>query len=138
LFVKTMLDHNQLDYGFYPKGLLPFHKYKTRVATAFEEHLMEATVYASSNNKANLHFTISEAHKTLFENEWKQIKQRLEKETNTAFNVCFSYQNKATDTVALTSKDALYRDEYGNLLFRPSGHGALIENLNALDSDIIF
>ena len=138
LFVKTMLDSSQLDYSFYPKGLLPFHKYKTYVATAFEDHLMEATLYASSNNSANLHFTISEAHKNQFENELKQVVQRIEKEANTIFNVSFSYQNKATDTIALTSNDALYRDENGNLLFRPSGHGALIENLNALNSDIIF
>ena len=138
LFVKTMVDSNQLDYGFYPKGLFPFHKYNSHVATAFEEHLMEATLYTVSNNKANLHFTISEAHKTLFENELKQLVQRIQKETNTTFNVSFSFQNKATDTIAITSNDALYRNENDNLQFRPSGHGALIENLNALDAEIIF
>ncbi|WP_100610229.1 DUF4301 family protein [Confluentibacter lentus] len=138
LFVKTMLDPNQLNYSFYPKGLLPFHKYKTGVSTAFKEHLLEATLCASSNNNANLHFTVSEAHTEMFHNELANIKEDLVKETNTKFNVSFSYQSKSTDTIAITSNDELYRNEDGSLLFRPSGHGALIENLNTLDYDLIF
>lgn len=138
LFVKTMLDDNQLNYSFYPKGLLPFHKYGNEVSTAFKEHLLEATLYELSKSTANLHFTISEAHKEMFENELKRVKNQLEKEINTKFNVSFSYQNKSTDTIAITSKDELYRTEDGALVFRPSGHGALIENLNALDYDLIF
>src|SRR5690606_21430712 len=62
VFVKTMLDNSLLNYSFYPKGLLPFHDYKTHVSTAFKEHLLEATLCASSNHMANLHFTVSEAH----------------------------------------------------------------------------
>src|SRR5690606_18413658 len=89
LFVKTMLDANQLNFSFYPKGLLPFHKYETHVSTAFREHLLEATLCASSNNKANLHFTVSEAHTDMFHNELGKIKSDLEKETNTSFNVSF-------------------------------------------------
>ncbi|AXP80296.1 hypothetical protein CJ739_1205 [Mariniflexile rhizosphaerae] len=138
LFVKMMLDTDQLNYSFYPKGLLPFHKYKNDVSTAFKEHLIEATIYASSNNQANLHFTISEAHKAMFEKELKLVKESLETETNTKFNVSFSYQDKSTDTIAITSSDKLYRTEDDKLLFRPSGHGALIENLNTLDFDFIF
>lgn len=138
LFVKMMLDTDQLNYSFYPKGLLPFHKYKNDVSTAFKEHLIEATMYASSNNQANLHFTISEVHKAMFEKELKLVKESLETETNTKFNVSFSYQDKSTDTIAITSSDKLYRTEDDKLLFRPSGHGALIENLNTLDFDFIF
>ncbi|MBU3822138.1 DUF4301 family protein [Flavobacteriaceae bacterium XHP0103] len=138
LFVKAMLDANGLNYSFYPKGLLPFHKYQDHVSTAFKEHLLESTLYASSNNEANLHFTISEAHTDMFNMELESIKEDLEKETNTRFNVSFSYQNKATDTIAITANDELYRNEDGSLLFRPSGHGALIENLNQLNHDLIF
>ncbi len=138
LFVKTMLDTNQLNYSFYPKGLLPFHKYENEVSTAFKEHMLEATLYALTNSNANLHFTISEAHKNMFENELKKVKNQLEKEINTKFNVSFSYQNKGTDTIAITSKDELFRTENGKLMFRPAGHGALIENLNMLNYDLIF
>ena len=138
LFAKAMLDANGLNYSFYPKGLLPFHKYPTHVATAFREHLLESTLYASSHNESNLHFTISEVHTEMFNNELANIKDALEKETNTKFNVSFSYQNKATDTIAITANNELYRNPDGSLLFRPSGHGALIENLNQLDYDLIF
>lgn len=31
-----------------------------------------------------------------------------------------------------------FRDKNGNLLFRPGGHGALIENLNDVDADVVF
>ena len=138
LFVKTMLDSQALNYSFYPKGLLPFHKYDNKVSTAFQEHLLEATLYASSNQNAYLHFTISEAHKDMFHKELDEVKSTLGKETKTTFHVSFSYQNKATDTIAITANNELYRNDDGSLLFRPSGHGALIENLNALNHDIIF
>lgn len=137
-FVKTMLDVNRLNYSFFPKGLLPFHKYKNHVATAFEEHLYEGALYASSNKKANLHFTISENHNENFKKELNHIKERVEKNTNNTFNITFSFQKKSTDVIALTTNNELFKDEKGSILFRPSGHGALIENLNELDNDIIF
>ncbi|MFV0540802.1 MAG: DUF4301 family protein [Aestuariibaculum sp.] len=137
-FVKTMLDTDKLNYTFYPKGLLPFHKYGNNVVTAFREHLLEATMYASVKGGANLHFTISEVHKNMFENELNTVKSKLESDTETKFSVSFSYQKKATDTIAITANNELYRTPEGRLLFRPSGHGALIENLNALNYDLIF
>lgn len=138
LFVKTMLDEDKLNYGFFPKGLLPFHKYKDHMATAFEEHLFEAALYASSNNEAHLHFTISEKHKTIFENEFMRIKEIVERKTNTTFYISFSYQKESTDTISVTPKNEPFRDENKNLFFRPSGHGALLQNLNELDADVIF
>lgn len=137
-FVKTMLDENKLNYGFFPKGLLPFHKYSDGVSTAFEEHFYEAALYASSNNKANLHFTVSEAHHDKFVAELKSIQSRIEAETNTKFNVSFSFQKQSTETIAIKANDELYREKDGSLLFRPSGHGALLENLNDLDYDVVF
>jgi len=99
---------------------------------------MEASLYASSKNTASLHFTISDNHAKMFNDELRQIKKDVEEKTNTNFDVSFSFQSQSTNTIAITSKDELYRDETGNLLFRPSGHGALIKNLNALDFDLIF
>ena len=137
-FIKTMLEENQLNLAFYPKGLLPFHRYKQNVSTAFEEHLFEAALYASSNNVANIHFTISEKHKHRFDEEFKFIEEDVEERTNTKFNITFSYQKESTDTIAVTHKNEPFRDENNQLVFRPSGHGALIENLNELNADIIF
>lgn len=138
MFVKTMLDPDKLNFGFYPKGLLPFHKYKEHIATAFEEHLFEAALYASTNNKAHLHYTISEKYKDIFDDEFKKIQTIVERKTNTRFEISFSYQKEATDTIAVTEDNQPFRLEDGSLLFRPSGHGALLSNLNDLDADIIF
>jgi hypothetical protein len=137
-FIKTMLEVKQLNLAYYPKGLLPFHKYKEHVSTAFEEHLFEGALYASSNNEANIHFTISEKHKHKFDEEFKYIEEDVEERTNTKFNITFSYQKESTDTIAVNHKNEPFRDEKGRLVFRPSGHGALIRNLNELDADIIF
>ncbi|MGB1307838.1 MAG: DUF4301 family protein, partial [Oceanihabitans sp.] len=137
-FIKTMLDADKLNYGFYPKGLLPFHEYKDHVSTAFEEHLFEAALYASANQQANLHFTISEKHKHIFDAEFKRIEEIVEAKTNTKFHITFSYQSQATDTIAVTPKNQPFLEDNGDLLFRPSGHGALLNNLNALNADVIF
>ncbi len=138
LFVEMMMAKDKLNYGNYPKGLIPFHQYRDHIATAFEEHLFEAAIYASSNGKADLHFTISEKHKNIFDEEFKRIEEIVERKTNTAFDISFSYQKESTDTIALTTDNKPYIEEDGSLLFRPSGHGALIENLNDLDADVIF
>jgi len=137
-FVKTMLDKEGLNYSFFPKGLLPFHKYKDYAVTPFEEHLFEAAQYASSNNTSYLHFTVSESHRDSFEEERKKIDSRVKEATNNTFNISYSVQKKSTDTIALTSHDEVYKDEQDIILFRPAGHGALLENLNELDFDLAF
>lgn len=138
LFVAEMLREDQLNFGFYPKGLLPFHRYGTHLATPFEEHLKEAAAYASNGEKAKLHFTISEQHGALFNEEFKRIKERVSAETNTSFEVSYSYQKASTDTLAVTPENQPFREADGRLLFRPGGHGALIENLDEQEGDIIF
>jgi hypothetical protein len=138
-FVKVMLDEEQLNFGNYPKGLLPFHKYEDdHVSTAFEEHLYEAASYASDYKNAKLHFTISERFKDKFDEEFKRIANDIQENTGISFDISFSYQHESTDTIAVTLKDEAFREDDGSLLFRPSGHGALLKNLNALDADIIF
>ncbi len=137
-FVKTMLGEDDLNYSFFPKGLLPFHKYGHVSVTAFREHLLESTIYASSNKTANLHFTVSEKHHDYFKTEFEKASKQLTKETGVAFNVSYSYQKEETETVALTSDNKVYRNADGTILFRPAGHGALLENLDDLDNDLIF
>jgi hypothetical protein len=138
VFISTMLNQNELNYGKSPKGLLPFHQYKNEVSTAFKEHLYEATQYAENNGIAKLHFTISEEHAAKFKEELHHIHQKITEKTNTRFDVNFSYQKHKTDTIAVTPENEFFREDNGQLLFRPSGHGALIENLNDINDDIIF
>lgn len=137
-FIKILLDEKKLNFGNLPKGLLSFHQYKNELSTAFQEHLFEAAQYTSNNGKAKLHFTISENHKEKFENELNRIQENVTRKTNTDFDISFSFQKHKTDTIAVTQKNELFRDENNHLLFRPSGHGALIENLNELNEDLIF
>ncbi|MEH6534907.1 MAG: DUF4301 family protein [Psychroserpens sp.] len=137
-FVEMMLDSDHLNYGNYPKGLFPFHEYKNQViSTAFEEHLFEAALYASEGETTKLHFTISEKHNHNFDEEFTRIEEKVEDKTGSKFDISFSYQKESTDTIAVTSKNKPFRDDDGSLYFRPSGHGALIENLNDLEADVI-
>ncbi|MDT7828547.1 DUF4301 family protein [Pricia sp. S334] len=138
LFVKEMMSEDALNYGFYPKGLLPFHNYGDHTATPFEEHLKEAAVYAKNDDTAKLHFTISEQHGKMFNQEFSNIKERVSAAVKASFDVSYSYQKPSTDTIAVDMKNEPFRNEDGSVLFRPGGHGALIENLNEQNADIVF
>jgi nicotinamide riboside kinase len=137
-FIKTLLSPDYFDFANKPKGILPFHHYKTHVATAIEEHLQECVHYASSNNTSHLHFTVSETHQNQFESVVDTVKSKVQAQSGTAIQINYSYQNKSTDTLAVDAANNPFRDENGALVFRPGGHGALIENLNNLDADVIF
>ncbi len=138
LFVKEMLEESGLNFNNTPKGLVPFHKYGLDYVTAFGEHLYESAYYATSNGAANLHFTVSEGHEKKFKNRFDEVEHIVEKKTGVRYNISYSFQKQKTDTVAVTPDNELFMDENGDLLFRPSGHGALLENLNDIDADIVF
>jgi nicotinamide riboside kinase len=137
-FIKMMLDSSHFDYANKPKAILPFHNYKNHIATPIEEHIIESVLYASSKGTSNLHFTVSEIHKAQFEMTLNKVKSKIESEYNTTIRINFSHQKIATDTIAVDLNNIPFRDSKGKLVFRPGGHGALIENLNSLDADIVF
>ena len=137
--IFALLDGSGLNYGYKPKGLLLFHKYPEGNRTPVGEHLTESTYYAKDkNNEVNLHFTVSAEHKELIELLVAARKLGYELKLNADFLVTYSIQKPSTDTIAADMNNEPFRDEDGSLLFRPGGHGALIENLNDIDSDIIF
>lgn len=135
---KGMLDSDGLDYGQLPKGLLLFHKYEDGSRTPMEEHLVEAALYAASNGEANVHFTVSHEHLDLFKQMVSQKADGYEKKFGVKYDISFSEQKPSTDTVAANPDGTPFRNPDGSLLFRPGGHGALIENLNEIDADVIF
>lgn len=137
-FIKTLLSSDYFDFANKPKAVLPFHQYKTHIANPIEEHLNECVHYATANHVSNLHFTVSEAHQNLFENEVEVLKEKVEGDSGIKIEIAYSYQNKSTDSICVDAKNIPIRDKNSNLVFRPGGHGALIENLNELESDIIF
>ena len=136
--VSAMLDEEGLNYGQLPKGLLQFHAYPDCARTPLEEHLVEAALYAASDGQADVHFTVSAEHRELFEELVERILPAYEEKFNIKFHVSFSEQKPSTDTLAATMDNEPFRTEDGRLLFRPGGHGALIQNLSDLESEVVF
>uniref|UniRef100_UPI00404A9017 DUF4301 family protein n=1 Tax=Flavobacterium sp. TaxID=239 RepID=UPI00404A9017 len=137
-FIKTMLDDKNFDFTNKPKGILPFHDYGDYIFNPVQEHLKETVAYASSNGRAYLHFTVSPEHQIAFEKIIQENLNVFEKEHDTKVLVRFSFQNKSTDTLAVNLDKTPFRLADGSLFFRPGGHGALIDNLNQLNADIVF
>ncbi len=133
-----LLGKQGMDYGQKPKGLLAFHSYPEGARTPLEEHIVEAAAYASNGKNARLHFTVSPEHRTGFEELVAKLAPKWSTKTGIEFEITFSEQKPATDTVAVNPDNTLFREADGSLLFRPAGHGALLENLNDLKADIIF
>lgn len=138
--LSQILDEPGLNYGNKPKGLLKFHKYsKKERRSAFEEHLREAAMYcAGRSGNLRLHLTVSPDHLDGFQTEAASLVAKVESETGYHIDLSFSFQKTETDTLAVDLDNKPFRKLDGSLLFRPGGHGALIQNLNALDSDILF
>lgn len=137
--VRTMLGHEGLNYGALPKGLLKFHQYAEGARTPLEEHLVEGALYArEKDGTVNVHFTVSPEHRNLFEALVKKVVPTYEEKFGVKYHVSFSEQKPSTDTVAANPDNTPFRTQDCSLLFRPGGHGALIENLNDIDADVVF
>ncbi len=136
--LKLLLEPQGLNYGQLPKGLLMFHRYNDEVRTAFEEHLHEAAIYSlSSDGIARAVFTVSPEHETLFKELSDSLIPVLEAKYGCKFEVTFTNQKKSTDTIAVDPDNKPFRLNDTSLLFRPAGHGALIENLNEISCDVV-
>ncbi len=137
--VRAMLDADGLNYGALPKGLLKFHRYEAETRTPLEEHLVEGALYARQDDGCvNVHFTVSPEHRALFEQLVAEVVPAYEQKYGVHYNVSFSEQKPSTDTVAANADNTPFRKADGSLLFRPGGHGALIENLNDIEADVVF
>lgn len=135
---QLLLDKHGLNYGKLPKALLQFHKTLGASRTALEEHLAEGAQYAAGpDGKVRIHFTVSPEHMALAQAKVEEIKRLMEKHYGVKYDISFSVQKPSTDTVAANLDGTPYR-ENGALFFRPGGHGALIENLNDLNADVVF
>lgn len=127
-----------LGYGSTPKGLVTFHRYPDGCRKAVEEHLVEGAQYAASNGVSRLHFTVSPEHMEAFRRLLAERVPRYEERFGIRYDISFSVQRPSTDTIAVNPDNTPFRTDSGELLFRPAGHGALLENLDDIDADIIF
>jgi hypothetical protein len=136
--LRKLLKEDGLEYGAKPKGVLKFHRYADEVRTAIAEHLVEAQDYMrNADGSCNLVVTISPEHRALFETAVAEVKAAYEARYGVRYNITFTYQDKATDTIAVNPDNTPFRTEEGSLLFRPAGHGALIHNLNKVEEELV-
>jgi hypothetical protein len=135
--IQNLLEPMGLGYAELPKGLLAFHAVADGARSPFVEHQAEAALLLGPGQLATLHFTVSPQHQALFEAEAVRWQQRLQEAYGCLFAISYSIQKPSTDTLALTAADQPLRDDNGQLVLRPGGHGALIENLDDLQGDII-
>jgi hypothetical protein len=135
--VSAIVKHG-LAYGSKPKGLVTFHAYADGNRKAVEEHMVEGAAYARSGDEVYIHFTVSEEHMGGFWDVLGSTQPFYEEQFGVKYNVSFSVQKPSTDTIAVNPDNTPFRTDDGRLLFRPAGHGALIENLNDIDADVIF
>ena len=133
-----MLRPEGLNYGQLPKGLLLFHNYAEGPRTPMEEHLVEGALYAASAGEAHVPFTVSHEHMELFKQKVAEKADLYAQKYGIKYDITFSEQKPSTDTVAANADNTPFRNDDGSLLFRPGGHGALIENLNEIEADVIF
>jgi hypothetical protein len=137
--LSALLDPEGLGYATAPKALLPFHRYPEEIRTSFEEHLVETPAYArDATGATRIHFTVSPEHRRGFERLLADIRGRFEGRYATRYGIDYSSQKPSTDTVAVDGDGALFRDASGELVLRPAGHGALIENLDEIDGDLVY
>jgi hypothetical protein len=137
--IDLLLTGSGLDYGNLPKALISFHNYPEGPRVAAEEHLVEAARYAKDQSgHANLHFTLSPEHISKFSEKMDMVIHYYERVFDVKFRIGYSIQRPSTDTIAADMSDEPFRQANGALLFRPAGHGALIENLNEIEGDLIF
>ncbi|MBO5596718.1 MAG: DUF4301 family protein [Bacteroidales bacterium] len=136
--LRKLLKEDGLAYGTKPKGVLKFHRYPDEVRTAIAEHLVEAQQYMrNADGTCNLTVTISPEHRELFETAIAEVKPLYEKRYGVKYNIRFTFQDKATDTIAVDPDNKPFRKADGSLLFRPAGHGALIHNLNKVEEELV-
>jgi hypothetical protein len=134
-----ILTSKGLNYGNLPKALLKFHAYSDGSRSALEEHLVEAALYAQDAwRMCRLHFTLSEEHQDDVADYLSVIKGYCEKHYNVTFDIALSTQKSSTNIIAVDLNNRPFRDQQGELVFRPGGHGALLDNLNGTGGDIIY
>jgi hypothetical protein len=137
--IDYLLNPEGLNYGALPKGLLKFHKYEDGNRTSVEEHLVEGAMYAKNDDRTvKIHFTVSPEHLHAFHSLIGSVQEMYEKALSVQYKISFSIQKLSTDTIAVDGNNEPFRDKHDDLVFRPGGHGALLDNLNDLDADVIF
>lgn len=139
MILKALISDEGLNYGKMPKGLIKFHNYRDFSRSAAEEHMLEAKLFIESKKKiVKLHFTVADEFMTAFKAHIAEVAHIHQEKYHVKYDISYSTQDQSTDTIAVDMNNEPFRNEKGKLVFRPGGHGSLINNLNNLSEDIIF
>jgi hypothetical protein len=137
--VDFLLQPKGLDFGSMPKALIPFHRYPDHLRTPVEEHLVEVThTGPDGNGHCRLHFTVAPEIEEAVVTHGRQAAAVYGEHLQVHYELNFSLQSSATNTLAVDLDNRPFRRDDGSLLFRPGGHGALLENLDRLRGDVVF
>lgn len=137
--VDFLLQPEGLDFGSMPKALIPFHRYPDQLRTPVEEHLVEVIhTVADGSPHCRLHFTVAPEIEQAVVKHGRQAAIEYGEHFGVHYELTFSVQSPATNTLAVDLDNRPFRRGDGSLLFRPGGHGALLENLNRLQGDVVF
>ncbi len=137
--LKALMTEEGMGYADLPKGLLLFHRCGQESRTAFEEHVVETVLVTRDDQRTcRMHFTVSPEHLTSFTSHFRDVGLKYMEKFDAVFDMACSMQKESTDVLAVDENDRPFRIEGDKLLFRPGGHGALIENLADLEADIVF
>lgn len=131
-FVSYLLKEEGLGLGAMPKGLLPFHRSRSFILNAFQEQLLQGIRLREQN--VDFHFTINPAFDANIQQTLRSVKELTGRKCETTT----SHQDPTTDAIAFSAQQEPVKRSSGELLTRPSGHGALLDNLNQQRADIIF
>jgi hypothetical protein len=112
-----------------PKALIPFHRLGNHALVPLEEHFRESIHYLRTGDRTTrIHFTVLPEHEKGFRECFESIRLPYE-QAGCPLEMELSRQDPSTDAVALDLSGNPLRDSRGDLVFRPSGHGALLNNL---------
>jgi len=131
-FVSFLLNADGMGYGDLPKGLIPFHKNTPFILNPFQEHVLQGVRVKEKD--VSFHFTIQLKHIKAIKKVISQIKGL----TGQNYKVSFSDQDSDSDSIAFTNDGEPVKLENDQVLKRPAGHGALLENINKINCDYIF
>lgn len=137
--LDVLFSKKGMHYGNIPKALIKFHKDGKMALTPLEEHLAEAASYAKdAAGNSRVVFSVSPEFKEMIKKYYEGVAERYEQKLKVRFQTAFSVQRPSTDSVAVDMTNKPFKDSEGKILFRPSGHGALLDNLEDINADVVF
>ncbi len=136
--LRLLLEPEGLNFAALPKGLIPFHRVDGEVRTPMEEQLIETLLYAADNTGCgHIHFTLVPQQESVFRLAADAARTRLY-HFGRRVSITYSLQDQRSETLAANLDGSPLRDDAGELVFRPGGHGALLANMQALKADILY